>query len=395
MIEVVSGSLSKGKDWNRVWLDSTEHQKMVAELDGIISEAAAKAPGTFDDGFAFAAPMWEQVKVVSHRMNVSLYRNTEYVNNKFILHVILALLNGFTFYQIADDLGGLQLKLFTVFSFIFVAPGLISQLQPLFIDRRDIYETREKKSKTYHWVPFVTGLIVSELPYLVICAVLYFVSWYFTTGLPTAPKYAGSTFFVVVSFPCPLFVSHVANPSMQLVYECLYTGIGQLIAAYAPNAVFASLVNPLVITTLVSFCGVMVPYSQIEPFWRYWIYYLDPYNYLMSALLIFGSWSTPVTCRRSELAIFDPPAGTSCGQYLAAYQQGVGVGTNLLNPQAMSGCEVCQYDSAASYIKTLNLGEEYYGWRNAGIVVLFAFGCYGLVYLMMKLRTKATKKAGA
>jgi hypothetical protein len=33
------------------------------------------------------------------------------------------------------------------------------------------------------------------------------------------------------------------------MYECLYTGIGQMIAAYAPNAVFASLVNPLVITT--------------------------------------------------------------------------------------------------------------------------------------------------
>lgn len=56
----------------------------------------------------------------------------------------------------------------------------------------------------------------------------------------------------------------------QVMYECLYTGIGQMIAAYAPNAVFASLVNPLVVTTLVSFCGVMVPYSQIEPFWRYW-----------------------------------------------------------------------------------------------------------------------------
>ena len=54
------------------------------------------------------------------------------------------------------------------------------------------------------------------------------------------------------------------------MYECLYTGIGQMIAAYILNAVFASLVNPLVITTLVLFCGVMVPYSQIVAFWRYW-----------------------------------------------------------------------------------------------------------------------------
>lgn len=38
----------------------------------------------------------------------------------------------------------------------------------------------------------------------------------------------------------------------MLFYEFVYTGIGQFIAAYAPNAVFASLVNPLIIGTLVS-----------------------------------------------------------------------------------------------------------------------------------------------
>lgn len=53
------------------------------------------------------------------------------------------------------------------------------------------------------------------------------------------------------------------------MYEFIYTGLGQSIAAYAPNAVFASLVNPLVLGTLISFCGVLVPYNQIQVFWRY------------------------------------------------------------------------------------------------------------------------------
>jgi ABC-type multidrug transport system permease subunit len=52
------------------------------------------------------------------------------------------------------------------------------------------------------------------------------------------------------------------------LYEFLYTGIGQFIAAYAPNAVFAALVNPLLIGVLVLFCGVLVPYTQITTFWR-------------------------------------------------------------------------------------------------------------------------------
>src|SRR5699024_3490873 len=165
------------------------------------------------DGHEFAMPMWYQIKLVTHRMNVSLYRNVDYVNNKMALHIFSALFNGFSYWKIGESFGDLQLKLFTVFTFIFVAPGVLAQLQPLFIHRRDIFETREKKSKMYSWVAFVTGLIVSEIPYLIICGVLYFVCWYYTVGFPTASTRAGATFFVM------------------LMYEFLYTGMGQFIAA--------------------------------------------------------------------------------------------------------------------------------------------------------------------
>lgn len=378
IIDVVSGTGRESQqDWNKVWLESPEHARLVQELDNIIEEGSSRQPETTDDGREFAASIWTQTKLVTHRMNVSLFRNTEYLNNKFALHIALALLNGFSFWMIGDRLTDLQLNLFSVFNLIFVAPGVISQLQPLFIDRRDIYEAREKKSKMYHWAPFVTGLIVSEFPYLLVCAVLYYVCWYFTCGFPSTAGSAGSVFFVVV------------------MYECLYTGIGQMIAAYTPNAVFASLVNPLVITTLVSFCGVMVPYSQIEDFWKYWMYYIDPFNYLMSSLLIFTTWDKSVDCSNGELAVFSPAPNQTCGAYLFDYQLGMGKGTNLLNPDATADCRVCQYSHGSDFLRTLNLKEEYYGWRNVGIVVAFVFGCYGMVFLMMKLRTKATKKAEA
>lgn len=108
---------------------------------------------------------------------------------------------------------------------------------------------------------------------------------------------------------------------------------------------------------------------------------------------MFTTWDKPVRCRPEELSIFDPPINSTCGEYLAAYQRGIGSGTNLLNPDATSRCEVCQYASGADFLRTLNLENESYGWRNAGIVVAFVAGCYAMVYLMMKLRTKATKKA--
>ncbi|GAB7350088.1 hypothetical protein MBLNU459_g0755t1 [Dothideomycetes sp. NU459] len=374
MIDVCSGSLSQGRDWNKIWLESPESKKMLDDLEHMISDAAGKEIGTKDDGHEFATSLWTQTRLVTTRMNKALYRNTDYINNKFALHIGTALFNGFTFWQIGNNVQDQQLKLFALFNYIFVAPGVMAQLQPLFIERRDIYEAREKKSKMYSWISFVTGLIVSEIPYLIICAILYFLCFYYTAGLPADSNKAGAVFFVM------------------LVYQFIYTGIGQFVAAYAPNAVFASLVNPLIIGTLVSFCGVLVPYAQIQPFWRYWIYYLNPFNYLMGALLVFTDFDTPISCAESELAIFNPVAGT-CADYLKSYMQGQGARTNLLNPDATSDCRVCQYTRGSDYLYTVNLNDYYYGWRDAAICVIFALSSYALVYVLMKLRTKASKKA--
>jgi ATP-binding cassette subfamily G (WHITE) protein 2 (SNQ2) len=376
MIDVVSGDLSKGQDWHKVWLDSPEHQKAVEQLDSIVSDAASKPPATKDDGHEFAVSQWEQTKILTRRMNKALFRDTEYVNNRIFLHIGSGLFNGFSFWMIGDSVSDLQLRLFTIFNFVFVAPGVFAQLQPLFLERRDIYETREKKSKTYSWQAFVTSQILSEIPYLLISGVLYFATWYYTVGFPTNSNKAGATLFVM------------------LLYEFLYTGIGQFVAAYAPNAIFAALINPLVVGMLVSFCGVLIPYAQLLAFWRYWIYYLDPLTYMMGAMLVFTTFDSPVNCRESELAIFNPPPSQSCAQYLSSYSAGVfGMRSNLLNPDATSDCRVCQYRVGSDYLYNLNLKDYFYGWRDSGIVVIFVFSSYALVYGLMKLRTKQTKKA--
>ncbi|KAJ5920756.1 hypothetical protein N7466_009082 [Penicillium verhagenii] len=377
MIDVVTGGIDavKDKDWHNIWLESPEQHKMITELDRMIDDAVSKEPGTVSDGFEFSMPMWEQIKIVTQRMNIALFRNTNYVNNKFSLHIISALLNGFSFWRPGPSVTDLNLKMFTIFNFVFVAPGVINQLQPLFIQRRDIYDAREKKSKMYSWVAFVTGLIVSEFPYLCICAVLYFVCWYWPVWrLPHDSNRSGATFFIM------------------LIYEFIYTGIGQCVAAYAPNPTFAALVNPLIISILVLFCGVFVPYTELNVFWKYWMYYLNPFNYVVSGMLTFGLWDVKVTCNEDEFAVFDPTNGT-CAQYLADYIAGDGWRVNLVNPDAISGCKVCEYTDGTGFLSTLNVNDYYFGWRDAGISVIFAISGYALVFGLMKLRTKASKKA--
>ena len=226
----------------------------------------------------------------------------------------------------------------------------------------------------YSWISFVASLIISEMPYLIVCTVCFFLPFYWTVGLPGDSNKAGAIFFVM------------------LMYEFIYTGIGQFVAAYAPNVMSAALVNPIVLFTLVGFSGIILPYSQMVDFWKYWLYWMNPFKYLISSMLVFSSWDIQVECKDSELAVFDPIGNQTCGSYLESYLQNAGTGANLLNPDATTGCQVCQYREGSDWLKTLNIKDYYYGWRDAAICVIFVISSYGLVFLLMKLRTKKTKK---
>lgn len=113
----------------------------------------------------------------------------------------------------------------------------------------------------------------------------------------------------------------------------------------------------------------------------------------MGALLVFVDFDKQIRCKESEFAIFNPPDGQTCAAYLAPYLAGPGSRNNLTNPDATSGCRVCEYTRGSDYLYTVNLKDYYYGWRDAAICVLFALSSYALVYLLMKIRTKASKKA--
>ncbi|CAG8076282.1 unnamed protein product [Penicillium salamii] len=373
IIDVVQGSATDKTDWVEVWNQSEERKLALAQLD-TLNESKRAQSDHVEDTSDFATSHWFQFKVVSKRLSIHIWRSPDYMWNKFFLHIFAGLFSGFTFWKIGDGTFSLQLRLFAIFNFIFVAPGCINQMQPFFLHSRDIFETREKKSKTYHWLAFIGAQTMTEIPYLIICATLYFACWYFTTGLPVEASVSGHVYL------------------QMIFYELLYTSIGQAIAAYAPNEYFAAVMNPVLIGAgLVSFCGVVVPYSSMQPFWRYWIYYLDPFNYLVGGLFGEVIWDVKVKCEASEFVKFAAPSGQTCGQYMSDFlssQPGY-----LLDANSTGTCSFCQYSQGSDYAKTFNLNEKYYSWRDTGITALFCISTYGLVFLMMKLRSKKTKSA--
>jgi ABC-type multidrug transport system permease subunit len=198
----------------------------------------------------------------------------------------------------------------------------------------------------YSWLAFVAAQLIAEFPYLIACGTLYFATWYFTCGLPIKASTSGQIYLTMV------------------LYEFLYTALGQAIAAISPNDFFAALLNPLILGAfLINFAGVLVPYSQIVVFWKYWLYYINPFTYLTGGLLTQLLYDIDVQCSSGELTRFIPPAGKTCGQYMADFFQD-GNNGYIVNNASTTDCQYCAYNSGSQYAKTLNLNARYYGWRD-------------------------------
>lgn len=68
---------------------------------------------------------------------------------------------------------------------------------------------------------------------------------------------------------------------MLLLYHLFTLLFGMAIAALAGNAQQAALIVPIFLGIFASFSGVLVPYAQITAFWRYWLYYINPWSYAL------------------------------------------------------------------------------------------------------------------
>lgn len=102
----------------------------------------------------------------------------------------------------------------------------------------------------------VTAQVVCEIPSAIVGSVLYYLIWYFPTGLPTDSSTAGYVFLMTVLFW--LFIS----------------SWGQWICAFAPSFTVISNVLPFFFVMFGLFNGVVRPYATLPVFWKYWMYYV-------------------------------------------------------------------------------------------------------------------------
>lgn len=91
---------------------------------------------------------------------------------------VTGLFNAFTFYHLGYASIDMQSRLFSIFMTLTISPPLIQQLQPVFLNSRNIFSSRENSSKIYSWVAWTTSAIVPEIPYSVLAGTVYYACWW-------------------------------------------------------------------------------------------------------------------------------------------------------------------------------------------------------------------------
>ncbi|KAI0588081.1 abc transporter [Pyrenophora tritici-repentis] len=363
-------------NWNEEWLNSDNNAAMLKEIERIKADrskavASQKQDGGAEEESEFAASTWEQTTMLTKRTFTQYWRDPSYLYGKLFVAVIIGIFNGFTFWQLGNSVGDLQNRMFSPFLIILIPPTIVNAVVPKFYQNMALWQARELPSRIYGWVAFTTAQVVAEVPIAIVSSVLYFVLWYFPTGMPTDSASSGYVFL------------------MTMLFFIFISSWGQWICAFAPSFTVISNVLPFFFVMFGLFNGIVRPYDMMPAFWRYWIYYLNPSTYWIGGVLSATLTGIPVQCRESETAVFDAPPGQTCSSYAGSFaSQAAGY---LVNPDATTGCQYCPYSVGDDYLSTLHVKASD-KWRNFGIFLAFCISNWALVYFFIwSIRIKGWK----
>ncbi|KAH9027669.1 ABC-2 type transporter-domain-containing protein [Lactarius hengduanensis] len=285
MLEAIGAGVTPrigDRDWKDIWLDSPDSARTKAEIEQIKREALARDRPVNVKHSTYAAPLWYQLRIVVQRNALALWRSPAYVFTRLFCHLIVALMVSLPFLQLGHSDRDLQYRVFAIF-WVVVLPGLvIPQLEPVFLMNRRTF-IRESSSRIYSPYIFAIGQLLGEIPYSVLCAVIYWVLMVY-----------------------PIHFGQGSAGTNGTGFQFLVILITELFACVTRIQI-ASLFTAPVSIILSNVCGVTIPYPTLSKFWRVWLYPLDPFTRMVAAMLATELHGLTITCKPDEFAVFNPP----------------------------------------------------------------------------------------
>jgi ABC-type multidrug transport system permease subunit len=371
-------------DWFSTWRDSPEYAQVQAHLADLererskLSDSSRTASVKDDASYReFSASFWVQLCLVQRRVFQQIWRSPIYIYSKALLCVMSALFVGFSLYQSPNTIQGLQNQMFGIFMMLTLFGQVIQQIMPHFVAQRDLYEVRERPSKTYSWKAFIISNIVVELPWNTLMSVLMFFAWYYPTGM-----YHNAA-------PTDAYTIRGAQTWLMLWTFMMFSSTFAhfMIAAFDAAENAGNLGNLLFLLCLL-FCGVLATPEQLPGFWIF-MYRVSPFTYLVSGLLSAGVSNAFVTCSGNEYLHFDPVNGT-CRDYMQSYMSQVG--GYLEDETATSDCSFCPLRSTNVFLEAVSSRYSDY-WRNFGLMWVFVvFNIFAACSLYWLTRVPRVKK---
>ncbi|KAG6329970.1 hypothetical protein ID866_9118 [Astraeus odoratus] len=368
MLEAIGAGLSPRvgpRDWKDIWLDSPEYRRVREEIDEIKSQGLGKPVSVEEKTRTYATSFLYQLGVVVKRNNIALWRSPDYVFSRLFVHALFSFFVSLSFLQLGNTVRDLQYRVFAIFWLIVLPPIIMTQLEPLFIFNRRVF-IREASSRIYSPYVFAIAQLIGEIPYSILCATVYWVLMVYPMGFGQgAAGQKGNAFQLII----------------VIFMEIFGVSVGQLVASISPSIQIAVLFNPFIAVILAIFCGVSIPYPNLNPFWRDWLYELDPYTRTLSAMLSTELHGLSIQCTSDEFAVFNPPTGQTClewaGEFVDAF------GGYLNNPNATSACQYCPYAVGDEFFLPLNI-QYSDRWRDA--FILFSFFVFNVIATILASR---------
>lgn len=359
------------EDWHEIWKNSPEYEANEEKIEKMMKEMAAKeddASNSEDAGQKYATGYFYQFKHVYLRSATIFWRDLNYLMSKLMLMLVGGLYVGFTFYNVGDSYTGLQNTLFATFISIVLSAPAMNQIQARALASRELFEVRESKSNMFHWSLLLITQYLCEIPYHFVFSTIYFVCFYFPLRN-----------FFEASRSAVFFLNY------SIMFQLYYIALGLMVLYMSPNLPSAAVLMGLVLSFLLSFCGVVQPPSLMPGFWTF-MWKVSPYTYFVQNLLGVVLHDKKVVCRRKELSFFDPPSGQTCQEYMAPFlSKATGY---IQNPEATENCAYCMYSTGDDYLKRIGASYSYL-WRNFGfywVYIVFNLVAMVLIYYLFHVR---------
>ncbi|KAG5983012.1 hypothetical protein E4U55_000964 [Claviceps digitariae] len=353
MLEAIGAGSARrigDRDWADIWEESPELEHVKKAIAEMREERKRATQGSQHDlETEYASPAHHQLKIVCGRMFRGFWRSPNYLFTRLFNHFAVAFISGLAYLNLDHSRSSLQYTVFVIFQATVLPALIITQVEVMFHIKRALF-FREASSKMYSPSTFVTAIVAAEMPYSVLCAIVFFVCLYYMPGLDATPSRAGYQFLMI------------------LITEVFSVTMGQGIASLTPSSRISAQFDPLVVTIFSLFCGVSIPARQMPAFWRTWLYQLDPFTRLIGGMVTTALHGLDVVCTSGELSRFVAPDNTTCGEYMTAFFE-AGASGYLVNNQTQN-CEYCAYKVGDEFFKPLDLSFDN-RWRDLGIFMAF------------------------